>query len=503
MTTGTVLQDSFLRVQQAEAFRRHRRFDRAQAICESLLRSYPDYVAALHTLGLVLADQERHHDALSYLVRAVLLNPRSWTALTALAGVYLRLGATDMAAQTIEQAAAIEPGDASVLLMLGDVRREQCEYETARDAYRRAVTIDPSMVEAAIGIGWCCAEIGDFPEAAEVFEGVARRDPRRIEPLRALAALPAVKLRIDLLAQLDKVARDPGEDDAELQISIAFIRSAALDRAGRHAEAWKCAADANRIMLRAMENSLEQLAERRRTSLATLREQTATSERRATGNGENPISLFILGPSRSGKSTMERLVGGLAGVKRGYENPIVENAVRRTFQLSALPTDTLLGHLPSPAYPLCREIYLREIRRRTGSAKVFTNTNSGCIFEAAFIATVLERTRFILMKRNLDDNLLRTYMRKYGEANAYAYDLKAAREHILWYHEMIDLMAAKFPNTVRVIHYEDMIADPGSTLRTAADLCDISIHDRHSTTIAGDPGCAARYREFISAELEG
>ncbi len=107
------------------------------------------------------------------------------------------------------------------------------------------------------------------------------------------------------------------------------------------------------------------------------------------------------------------------------------------------------------------------------------------------------------MKRNLDDNLLRTYMRKYGEANAYAYDLKAAREHILWYHEMIDLMAAKFPNTVRVIHYEDMIADPGSTLRTAADLCDISIHDRHSTTIAGDPGCAARYREFISAELEG
>ena len=76
------------------------------------------------------------------------------------------------------------------------------------------------------------------------------------------------------------------------------------------------------IMLRAMENSLEQLAERRRTSLATLREQTATSERRATGNGENPISLFILGPSRSGKSTMERLVGGLAGVKRGYEIPL-------------------------------------------------------------------------------------------------------------------------------------------------------------------------------------
>jgi hypothetical protein len=36
----------------------------------------------------------------------------------------------------------------------------------------------------------------------------------------------------------------------------------------------------------------------------------------------------------------------------------------------------------------------------------------------------------------------------------------------------------------------------------AADLCDISIHDRRSAIIAGDPGCAAPYREFISAELE-
>jgi len=186
-------------------------------------------------------------------------------------------------------------------------------------------------------------------------------------------------------------------------------------------------------MHRVMESSLKQLAERRRTSLAALRQQKEPSGSRGTGNREIPVSLFILGPSRSGKSTMERLVSGLAGVKRGYENPMVENAVRRTFQSSALPTDTRLSHLPSPAHPLCREIYLGELVRRSGSARIFTNTNPGCIFEAASIATMFERTRFILMKRNLDDNLLRTYLRKYGEANAYAYDLKAAREHILWY----------------------------------------------------------------------
>ena len=115
---------------------------------------------------------------------------------------------------------------------------------------------------------------------------------------------------------------------------------------------------------------------------------------------------------------------------------------------------------------------------------------------------MFERTRFILVKRKLDDNLLQIYLRKYGEANAYAYDLKAAREHIAWYHQMIDLMAAKFPNIVRIIHYEDMVAHPDLALQMAADLCGASVHDAHSTTITGDPGCAAPYREFISAELD-
>lgn len=501
--TATVLQDSFLRVQHAEALRLHGRFDQAQAICKSLLRSNPDYVAALHTLGLVLADQERHRDALSYLVRAAMLNPLGWTALTALAGVYLRLGAIEMAAQTVEQAIAIEPGDAGVLLMLGDIRREQCEYEIARDAYRRALTIDPGMVEAEIGMGWCCAEIGDFAKAVEVFEGVAGRNPRLIEPLRALAAFPAGEGRINLLAQLERMTQDRRDDDAEFQISAVFIRSAALDRAGRHAEAWQCAGDANRTMLRGMTNSLKQLAESRRASLATLCEQKETSERREPGGGEIPLSLFILGPSRSGKSTMEKLVSGLAGVKRGYENPIVELAVRRTFQLSSLPTDTRLSQLPPPAHPLCRRIYLLELRRRIGQARIFTNTNSAGIFEAASMATVFERTRFILVKRKLDDNLLQIYLRKYGAANAYAYDLKAAHEHISWYHQMIDLMAAKFPSIVRIIHYEDMVADPDLALRMAAGLCEVSVHDGHSTTITGDPDCAAPYREFISAELDG
>lgn len=496
-------QESFIRLQQAEQLRQKGRLDEAQSICESLLQRHPDYAGALHTLGLVLGDKENHQQALNYLVRAAMLNPHNWMTLTALSGIYLRLGAVEMAKQAIGQARLIKPQDASVLLLQGDISREEREYECARDSYRQAVAIDPGLDAAAIGLGWCLADLGEYRQAAEVFERLVERGAGRVEPLRALASFPASSVSIDLLPQLGTVRRQQDESIPQFERAIAFIRATGLDRAGRHAQAWDQAMSANRAVFVAMQTSLERLAERRRSSLALLREHKPNNESCAGTVSSHTISLFILGPSRSGKTTMERLVGRLPGVKRGYEHPIVENAVRRTFHESAQPPDSVLGHPPAPAYRLWRALYREELARRVTTEMVFTNTYSGCIFEAIHIATALENVRFIFIKRNVLDNLFQIYMREYQGGNPYAYDLKAAREHILWCHQMADLMAEKFSNIVRVIHYEDMIASPMTCLQTAADLCGLSIPDGSPPAFGGDPDCSAPYRELMTIELKG
>jgi tetratricopeptide (TPR) repeat protein len=502
MNAASSLQENFIRLQQAEQLRQRARFDEAQSICESLLQRHPDYAGALHTLGLIAGDREDHQQALNYLVRAAMLNPHNWMTLTALSGVYLRLGAVDMAKQTIGQARLIEPKQAGVLLLQGDIFREDREYETARDTYRQALAIDPSLVTAAIGLGWCLADLGEYRQAAEIFESLIERGIHLVEPLRALASFPAAAVRIDLLPQLGRVHRQQDESTAQFERAIAFIRATGFDRAGRHAQAWEQAVQANRSVFVSMQAALDRLDERRRASLAALQQYRRGSDFSRGDDGGPPVSLFIIGPSRSGKTTMEQLVGRLPGVKRGYENPIVENAVRRTFQVSALPPDTAVGSLLAPAYPLFRTLYREELAHRLAGEKVFTNTNSGCVFEAVRIASVFENVQFIFMKRNIEDNLFQIFMREYQGGNPYGYDLKAAREHILWHHQMADLMAEKFPNIVRVIHYEDMIADPMTCLRMAAELCGLSIPNGLLPAVAGDPDCSAPYRHLMMMELE-
>src|SRR5260370_27062902 len=88
MSSPDPLRDTYAQLEQAEQLRLQGMLDRAQAICESLMRRHPDYFGVLHTLGLVHVDKRNYQRALDCLIRAVMLNPRSWTTLTALGGVY-------------------------------------------------------------------------------------------------------------------------------------------------------------------------------------------------------------------------------------------------------------------------------------------------------------------------------------------------------------------------------------------------------------------------------
>jgi hypothetical protein len=107
------------------------------------------------------------------------------------------------------------------------------------------------------------------------------------------------------------------------------------------------------------------------------------------------------------------------------------------------------------------------------------------------------------VKRDLGDNILRIYMERYRLGNTYAYDLKAARDHVVWYHQMMDLLAEKLPPIVRVIHYEDLIADPAAALRAVSDLCGVPITDGPLPALGDDRECSVPYRRFMGAELEG
>jgi hypothetical protein len=124
------------------------------------------------------------------------------------------------------------------------------------------------------------------------------------------------------------------------------------------------------------------------------------------------------------------------------------------------------------------------------------------IYDAGRIASAFPDVRFIFVKRNLDDNLLRIFMRRYAVGNSYSYNLKSARQHIGWYHQMIDALAEKLSQITRVVQYEDVIAAPAAMLEAGAELCGLSMTDIMVPILGDDRDCSKPYRALMATALE-
>jgi tetratricopeptide (TPR) repeat protein len=490
------------KMDQAEQLRQQGKHDRARKICEELIRRYPGYVGALHTLGLVLADSGDFPGALMNLVRAAMLNPRDWRTLTALSGVYLKLGSHLMAARTLEQALKSKPNDVSTLSMLGQIYAEDEEYELASEAFRKVTGLEPSLHGAQIELGECYMHLGKFAEAALVFETLFHKGVRYLRVCYNLGQLPSSLSKIDFLPVLGNLSAAKNQDRQEFAASLAFTRASALDKAGRHDEAWKNLVVANRHKFKSMRNEYSKVREFRRTVLAELNQASGKPGIGRESSKGVPQSLFILGPSRSGKTSMERLVGTLNCVKRGYENSICDNVVQRVFRSTGLLTRDHVSALGQGMHALFREFYKEELAERAGGAEVFTITTPGLIVDAVAIAKVVPNARLIFIKRDIDDIAIRIFMKDYAAGNGYAYAIGTIHEYIRWYYDFIDACADRLPDVARVVRYEDLIEDPKAILNLAADLCGLSPYEGPVPLPGDDRGCGGPYKEFMAAALE-
>jgi hypothetical protein len=291
------------------------------------------------------------------------------------------------------------------------------------------------------------------------------------------------------------------QDRNDFDILVGLTRAAALDRLGRYAEAWTSLIEANR---RAFPRHRE--AHRRnllRMDLArqmALREHALAVAPRAQDVSQ-PLSLFIVGPSRAGKSTLERLVSRLDGVKRGFERRLVDPAARRTSQLAGLLTVVDPLELPRALdAQFCRN-YLEELRQFASGARIVTDTHPGIITSVGRIAATIPDVRFIFVRREPNDLALRILMRWYRAGNHYAYDIKTVFEYVSRYDKLMDLWSKTLPHLSICLSYEELVGDPKAALARVAGLCEVAPVFKSIPKLCDDRNCSQPYRHFMSDVL--
>jgi tetratricopeptide (TPR) repeat protein len=103
----------------------------------------PDYHHVLILLGNLLMATERDVEALSYLERAIRLDPLNEIAFTNAGMILAALGRYDEARQYLRMAARIDPSIWVPHFYLGQIAQAQGRFDEAREAFAEALRLDP------------------------------------------------------------------------------------------------------------------------------------------------------------------------------------------------------------------------------------------------------------------------------------------------------------------------------------------------------------------------
>ncbi len=503
MTPEELSKNCVDRVNEASHCRASGDTERAITICNELIGMFPDYWAAWHTAGLAYSDKHDYQRALDCLVRASIIAPDNWKTLSALSEVYLNLGAPKLGARTIEAAISGAGANADLCYMQGDIYRRDTRFALAETAYGRALDLDPGFYSAIMGRALCLAELGQLEAAARLYEELIAADPTFFEALFELASLPSRLWKTDVVARIAFYEDALTQRSRDFQVSFYFAKANALNAVRRYEEAWASLLLANGMERERMQEELKKTLEFQRTCrerLPSFIKSRGVAEVDQNTIQDAPFSLFILGPSRCGKSTAEYLLSRVDGICPGYENPLVEESVNAACATAGLPVISS-DFLPDRLYTNFRDIYQRELPLRAGAARVFINTNPAVIKDIVLMLKAVPNTRVIFIKRNLQDNIFKIFSKLYGVGNAFAYDLRAIRDYILWYNSCIDIIADAYAGAIKVVAYDEMASDGHVLYRAAAELLGMRFGDVQAPAVANDRGCSQPYAKKIQSLL--
>ncbi|MBI3725601.1 tetratricopeptide repeat protein, partial [bacterium] len=193
----------------------------------------PELLSGLVLKSVLSVEAARHepftawHEGLLALVDAVsVAHPRCAALLNARAGLLRRLGRLDNALRAAEALVATEPSWHSYVC-LAMVHRARKDLESTLGAYRKALELDPSDVEARVDLADTLAEHERYGESQRELDEVLRREPKHH------AAVPLsfyVRIMLDTTdprpqkAFVDYVKRNP----ANVRAGQMLARAAAL-----------------------------------------------------------------------------------------------------------------------------------------------------------------------------------------------------------------------------------------------------------------------------------
>jgi tetratricopeptide (TPR) repeat protein len=187
--------------------------------------------SALIDAGVDLSNRGRFNEAGEKFVQALALDPGSAEAHYLLGLVRQQSGRNDAALASFRSALRIHPSYAAAQarvceLMTVSARRRETGFESAREACRRAITLDPKDPEPHFHLGWNESKLGNRAQSIQNYRAVLRLDPKfpRVKFELAMTYLDTQQPELAIPLFRDVIESEPENGNARYQLGAALAK---------------------------------------------------------------------------------------------------------------------------------------------------------------------------------------------------------------------------------------------------------------------------------------
>ena len=342
----------------------------------------------------------------------------------------------------------------------------------------------PDYAEAHNNLGNTLKELGRLDEARASYTQAIALKPDYVDGARNLVKLPVGQLDSDTLNLCEK-AFDILNDSPEDQIKNFFFQGNLLKHRGFIEQSFNVFCKANKLKLEVSKDGMIVAANKNSDSLMRIDKWMPSPPELAE---KKLAKLFIVGPSKSGKSSVEHILSGSSYVKTLCE-VIQHNELIKDNDCGKDSSEILFENL----------FFQSEGKLFNQGYKVVTSTNPESIFYSDYLMDMLPNAYFIIVKRDIQDVSPEMFTSEYKSGNLYSYDVNEISKYLDVYNRVCDTVALRVPDRCLTISFENIIQAPEDVVDQISKLVGSSLRVNHLKRNVVSFGYESLFRNYYAA----
>lgn len=445
--------------------------EQAEARLRNVMERAPTFLRAIMLLAKCLMLQARLAEAIEVVAGVIQRKPGNKTALQYLAQLHAEANNHEQAAELYGRILEVDPRAHGMWIVYAQHLRMLGQKAESRDAFRRALELDPDNGAAWWGL------VNYFPD------DITDADVQAIE------------------AALERTEGTP-EEGGPLHIALSIIE----DRRGNHEQAFHHLSTGKRIRAAAAPYNAT-VASMNVSRLVRAFSAERFAELSGAGYPDGS-PIFVIGMPRSGSTLLERILSCHSQIEAGGELPIMPRLHER------LRHDGDAGyaqHLERMSRDEVRELgqwYLERSRDyRTSDKPKFIDKLNSNWFHVGLIRSMLPNARIIDIRRDPVDCCWSNYKMLFAEGHVAANDLRDIARFYRDYVRLVEAVDSAAPGGILRVQYEELVDDIEGQTRRIFDFLELEFEpaciDFHLSTAAVATPSSEQVRRPINRDSVG